>query len=139
METTENQKRFHEYYRLANQLMDVSEKDTLMEVARILAIHVGHYRLFFIRAIPFCRWGMNVLPTATNALPTSWKNFSSSSARCRPWQRIAPSLLPIASFRTQQDRGPTGHRGAGTPVCPGPFVDCWHSTYSRRFQGDFSS
>lgn len=44
MPTTENQKRFHEHYRLANQLMDVTEKDTLMEVARILAIHVGHYQ-----------------------------------------------------------------------------------------------
>jgi hypothetical protein len=43
METTENQKRFTEYYQLADRLMDMAEKDTLAEVARILAIHVTHY------------------------------------------------------------------------------------------------
>ena len=44
METTENQKRFSEYYRLANQLMDVTEKDVLIEVARMLALHVSYYQ-----------------------------------------------------------------------------------------------
>ena len=43
METTENQKRFTEYYQLADRLIDVAEKDTLAEVMRILAIHVAHY------------------------------------------------------------------------------------------------
>ena len=43
METTENQKKFREYYQLANQLMEVAEKDALAPVARILAIHVAHY------------------------------------------------------------------------------------------------
>lgn len=47
METTENQKRFHDYYRLANQLMDVSEKDVLMETARMLALHVSYYQSKF--------------------------------------------------------------------------------------------
>ena len=43
METTENQKRFREYYRLANQLMELAEKDTLAEVARSLALLVTYY------------------------------------------------------------------------------------------------
>ena len=44
METTENQKRFTDYYQLANRMIDAAEKDTLAEVARILAIHVAHYQ-----------------------------------------------------------------------------------------------
>ena len=43
MKTTENQKRFSEYYQFANRLIDAAEKDTLAEVARILAIHVSYY------------------------------------------------------------------------------------------------
>jgi len=43
METTENQKKFREYYRLANQLMEVAKRDTLAEVARSLALLVTYY------------------------------------------------------------------------------------------------
>jgi hypothetical protein len=43
MENTDNQKRFHDYYRLAYQLIDATEKDVLMEVAQMLALHVSHY------------------------------------------------------------------------------------------------
>jgi len=44
MENTDNQKRFTDYYQLANRMIDAAEKDTLAEVARILAIHVAHYQ-----------------------------------------------------------------------------------------------
>ena len=44
MTTTPNQARFSDYYQLANRLIEVAEKDTLAEVARILAIHVAHYQ-----------------------------------------------------------------------------------------------
>ena len=44
MRTTENQKRFSEYHRLADQLMDASEKDVLMETARMRALHVSYYQ-----------------------------------------------------------------------------------------------
>jgi hypothetical protein len=42
--TTDNQKRFTDYYQLANRIIDASEKPALAEVARILAIHVAHYQ-----------------------------------------------------------------------------------------------
>jgi hypothetical protein len=41
---TENQRRFTEYFQLSEKLIEVAEKDTLAEVARILAIHVAHYQ-----------------------------------------------------------------------------------------------
>ncbi len=44
METTENQKRFTDYYQLADRMIDAAQKDTLAEVARILAVHVAHYQ-----------------------------------------------------------------------------------------------
>lgn len=44
MEPTENQKRFSDHYQLADRLMEAAEKETLAEVARILAIHVAHYQ-----------------------------------------------------------------------------------------------
>ena len=43
METTENQKRFADFYQFANKLIDAAEKDTLAEVMRILSIHIAHY------------------------------------------------------------------------------------------------
>ena len=44
MTTKPNQARFRDYYQLANRLIEVAEKDTLAEVARMLAIHVAHYQ-----------------------------------------------------------------------------------------------
>jgi hypothetical protein len=41
---TENEKRFREYYELADRLIEVADKQTLAEVVRILAIHVVHYQ-----------------------------------------------------------------------------------------------
>ena len=43
MEAPTNQERFKDYYQLADRLMDVADKDVLMEVARMLALHVAHY------------------------------------------------------------------------------------------------
>lgn len=47
MNTTTNQQRFANYYDLANRIIEVTEKDTLAEVAKILAIHIAHYRAKF--------------------------------------------------------------------------------------------
>jgi hypothetical protein len=44
VETTDNQKRFTDYYQLADRLIDAADKPTLAEVARILSIHVAHYQ-----------------------------------------------------------------------------------------------
>lgn len=44
MDTTENQKRFSDYYQLAERMIEAAEKDTLAEVARLLAVHVAHYQ-----------------------------------------------------------------------------------------------
>jgi len=44
METTDNQKRFTDYYQLANRMIEAADKNTLAEVARILAIHIAHYQ-----------------------------------------------------------------------------------------------
>ena len=44
MENTENQRRFADYYRLADRMIEAAEKGTLAEVARILAVHVAHYQ-----------------------------------------------------------------------------------------------
>lgn len=44
MATKSNQERFSDYYQLTNRLIEVAEKDTLAEVARIQAIHVAHYQ-----------------------------------------------------------------------------------------------
>jgi hypothetical protein len=44
MNITTNQQRFADYYQLANRMIEVAEKDTLAEVARILAIHIAHYQ-----------------------------------------------------------------------------------------------
>jgi hypothetical protein len=44
METTDNQKRFIDYYQLADRMIGAAEKNTLAEVARILAVHVAHYQ-----------------------------------------------------------------------------------------------
>jgi hypothetical protein len=41
---TENQKRFSDYYELADRLIEAADKQILAEVARILAIHVAHYQ-----------------------------------------------------------------------------------------------
>jgi hypothetical protein len=38
-----NEERFRDCYQLADRLIDAAEKETLAEVARILAIHVTHY------------------------------------------------------------------------------------------------
>jgi hypothetical protein len=44
METTYNQKRFADNYQLANRIIEVSDKETLAEVARVLAVHIAHYQ-----------------------------------------------------------------------------------------------
>jgi hypothetical protein len=44
METTNNQNRFTDYYQLADRLIEAADRQTLAEVARILAIHVAHYQ-----------------------------------------------------------------------------------------------
>jgi hypothetical protein len=44
MNTTPNQGRFREYHLLADRLIDIAAKETLAEVARILAIHVAYYQ-----------------------------------------------------------------------------------------------
>lgn len=44
MTTTLNQERFKDYYQLANRLLESAEKETIAEVARILAIHVAHFQ-----------------------------------------------------------------------------------------------
>lgn len=44
MQTTDSQKRFTQYYQLADRIIDAAAKGPLAEVARILSIHVAHYR-----------------------------------------------------------------------------------------------
>jgi len=44
VETTANQERFSEYYGLANRIIEVAEKDTLADVARLLAVHIARYQ-----------------------------------------------------------------------------------------------
>jgi hypothetical protein len=43
VQATENQKKFRQYFRLANQLMADADKDALAEVARTLALLVTYY------------------------------------------------------------------------------------------------
>ena len=47
MQTTDNQKRFADYYDLANRMIEAAEKETLAEVARVLAVHISHYEAKF--------------------------------------------------------------------------------------------
>jgi hypothetical protein len=42
--TMDNLRHFKEHYQLANRLIGAADKDLMAEVARVLAVHVAHYK-----------------------------------------------------------------------------------------------